>query len=991
MIDIKPRPLAGLLLNPFGRHARGLGYRDHHLSIRGRNAGVVHIERLAKAPVVEGWGFLRRLVVTLNDGTTFILKGVRRDEAVSFAWSLKTGWIDFNTARFEARREAIDEVVRTVDEFSNPTRYPSACLVAPILVQAKDLSSNLLSNLPLGILSADIQSRARKIREFAENAQGMRDEAISRYEARQIPKWRDFFDVFENNPLTPEQRISIVADEDATLVLAGAGSGKTSVITAKAGYLIEAGIRKSEEVLLLAYAKDAAKEMSDRIEEKCGNPLKAKTFHSLAYEIIGEVEGSKPALALHASDDKAFMALIRDILRELMQTTPDISRAIIDWFSYARLEEKSEWDFKTKHDYYLYVERMDLRTLKNDKVKSFEELMIANWLYTNGIAYEYEPLYEHKVSTQGHRDYCPDFRLTKSGVYIEHFGVRREMDKDGGYRLTTASYVDREKYLEQMEWKREIHSRHQTTLIETFSYQNQEERLLKALADSVMQYETIAPIPQETLFDRVVELNQVDSFVQLIGTFLRHYKGGGYRIRDCREKARALNLGNRARAFLAIFEPLYVEYQKRLEDRIDFEDMIIRAAEYVESGKYSSPFKHILVDEFQDISQGRGRLVKALKARHPDARIFAVGDDWQSIYRFAGSDINLMREFASEFGGIFDERTGIHRVVDLGRTFRSVDRIAHAARKFVLQNPAQLKKTVKPAGIAKAPALRVVSIFHRDTEGKLEQVIRSLADESDRQKKTSVLLLGRYRYLAPSALPRWKREHSHLDIGFKTIHSSKGLEADHVIVLNLSRGRTGFPSEIVDDPLLAMVSPEAEPFENAEERRVMYVALTRARHTVTLMASAMMQSVFIKELIEDPEYGVVSDMQQSIIPICSDCGGSMLPFPTKDGRIWYRCEHVYLCGFSVNPCSNCLRALPVKDDKTGMMVCSCDARYPACPECESGWLVEREGRYGRFLGCVNYPRCKGKGRISTIIDREDKIVRDREKIDMGVVRGRGVD
>ena len=965
MNDIKPRPLAALLLNPFGRHTRGLGYRDHRLSIRGRNAGVFHIERLAKAPAVEGRGFLRRLVVTLNDGTTFVLKGVRREEAASFVWSLKTGWIEFNTARFEAKREAIDEVVQAVDGFSDPVSYPSACLIAPILVQAKDLNLNLLSKLPLEILSADIQSRARKIQEFAENAVAMRDEAISRYEERQIPRWKDFFDVFEDHPLTPEQRISIIADEDATLVLAGAGSGKTSVITAKAGYLIEAGIRKQEELLLLAYAKDAANEMSDRIEEKCGSPLKAKTFHSLAYEIIGRVEGSKPALAAHATDDKAFLALIRDILRELVRTTPEVSRAIINWFSYARLEEKSEWDFKTKHDYYLYVEKVDMRALQGHKVRSFEELMIANWLYMNGIEYEYEPEYEYKISEQERRNYCPDFRLTKSGAYIEHFGVRREKDEDGNYRLTTASYINHEEYLKQMEWKRKTHSQYQTTLVETFSYQNQEGRLLKALTDGVTQYEIIAPRSPETLFDQVAELNQIDSFVQLIGTFLRHYKGGDHRMEDCLQKGEALNLGSRARAFLSIFGPLHAEYQRRLKDRIDFEDMITRAAEYVEYGKYATPFKHILVDEFQDISRGRGRLVRALKARHPDARIFAVGDDWQSIYRFAGSDINLMRNFASEFGGIFDEQSGIHRVVDLGRTFRSVDRIAHAAKRFILQNPAQLKKTVIPSGAAKTPALRVVSIFHRDTEQKLEQVIHSLASVSDRQKKTSVLLLGRYRHLSPSALPRLQREHSHLDIEFKTIHASKGLEADHVIVLNLSRGRTGFPSEVVDDPLLSLVSPEAEPFENAEERRVMYVALTRARHTVTLIASALMQSAFIKELVEDPEYGVVSDTQQQLKNhLCTECGGSMLPFPTKDGRIWYRCEHIYLCGFSMNACSNCLRALPVKDDKTGLMVCICGAKYPKCPGCEAGWLVEREGRYGRFLGCANYPRCKGKARVS---------------------------
>jgi DNA helicase-4 len=337
------------------------------------------------------------------------------------------------------------------------------------------------------------------------------------------------------------------------------------------------------------------------------------------------------------------MALIKEILRDLVHTVAEVSKSIIGWFSHARLEGKTEWDFKKKHDYYTYVEKMDLRTLQGEQVKSFEELMIANWLFENGIEYEYEPNYEHKVSEGGYRDYCPDFRLKNSGVYIEHFGVRQTKKSDGTYHLTTAPFVDREEYLESMAWKREVHSEHDTTLIETFSYEREDGRLLEALAEKIKPFETPNPRSRETLFDLVVEMNQADSFVQLIGTFLRHYKGGGYQLAECADKAGKMKLGRRASAFLSIFEPLYAEYQKRLDGRIDFEDMILRASHYVESKTYRSPFKHILVDEFQDISRSRGRLVKALKAQHDDARVFAVGDDWQSIYRFAGSDINLMR------------------------------------------------------------------------------------------------------------------------------------------------------------------------------------------------------------------------------------------------------------------------------------------------------------------------------------------------------------
>jgi len=325
-----------------------------------------------------------------------------------------------------------------------------------------------------------------------------------------------------------------------------------------------------------------------------------------------------------------------------------------------------------------------------------------------------------------------------------------------------------------MEWKRGVHQEHDTTIIETFSYEREDGNLLAELAEKIAPYEELSPRSADVLFDRIVELNQADSFVQLIGTFLKHYKGGGYHVSECAAKGEKLKLGKRAKAFLSIFEPVYAEYQRSLDGRIDFEDMILRASEYVESGKYISPFKHILVDEFQDISRSRARLVKALKAQHKDARVFAVGDDWQSIYRFAGSDINLMRNFGEEFGGTFNGETGVHRVVDLGRTFRSVDQIAHAAKRFVLQNPAQLDKTVVPAGVAESPAIQVVSTFKHDADHKLVAVLRAMPDLHEGTKRTSVLLLGRYRHLAPERLPQLRREFPHLDLIFKTIHSSKG-------------------------------------------------------------------------------------------------------------------------------------------------------------------------------------------------------------------------
>lgn len=248
---------------------------------------------------------------------------------------------------------------------------------------------------------------------------------------------------------------------------------------------MKAGIRRPDEILLLAFAKDAAAEMSKRVNDRSGVPIKAQTFHALAYGIIGKVEGSKPALAPQASDDLLFVNIIRQILMELFLKLTEVAKAVIQWFAHFLVESKTEWDFKTKHDFYKHMEQQDLRTLQGETVKSYEELQIANWLYENGIEYEYEPNYEHKVSTGGRRDYCPDFRLTESGVYVEHFGVRRQRMPDGNDRLFTAPFIDRDEYLRGMTWKRQVHAENQTTLIETYSYERQEGTLLSGLAEKL--------------------------------------------------------------------------------------------------------------------------------------------------------------------------------------------------------------------------------------------------------------------------------------------------------------------------------------------------------------------------------------------------------------------------------------------------------------------------------------------------------------------------
>lgn len=933
-------------INAFGNVKRHIPYSD--------------LAELVKIVKILGFTAIN---LRLKSGASIKIAGFKTAEAKKFIAATNEAFGQYILQRFKEAEIEIQTISDALAQLDQPQQYPSACLLNPLLIQTNKILEQLPTDIPEGILTSEQENILNSVIGFQENPQQKRNDAIKRFVESELREMQAFFDTIETNPLTPEQRLAVVTDEDATLVLAGAGSGKTSVIVAKAAYLAQRAIRQPKEILLMAFGKDAAAEMATRIKERSGAAVDALTFHALGNKIIREVEGQGPVLASYATDEAKFRTLLRDILMNDVAKRPGVGGPLLEWFSELYWPYKSEWDFDNQDEYYQWVETHELRTLNGDRVKSYEEWEISNWLYRNGIEFEYEPPYEHDLPADARGAYKPDFRLTESGVYIEHFGVRKSRGPDGSIRLTTAPHISQERYLEDMAWKRKLHRDNGTILIETFSYERVEGRLLSSLREKLAPFVKLKPRPQNQIFDALSEMGLVDGFTQTLITFLRHFKSSRSSIEQCHSRAEGIGDIARCRAFLMIFEMLLEAYQKHLGDQIDFEDMINLATDHVESGRYQSPYRHLLVDEFQDISEGRARLLRALKAQHSDTRIFAVGDDWQSIFRFAGSDIHLMRDFGKEFGGRFGNESGVHSTVDLGRTFRSVDKIALPARRFVLQNPSQINKGVITATTTDAPSI-MVAYFDRGQDDvairlALIQLSNSAADGA------RVLLLGRYNYLKPNNLKALALEFSKLSLRFMTAHGSKGLEADHVIILRATSDKMGFPSEIVDDPLLNLVLPRPEIFDHAEERRLFYVALTRARKTVTILSDREKPSVFVRELLSHPEYETIEVNEPGIAERrCDVCGGRMLQQVGKDGRLYYSCEHRSLCGEIMWPCNACGKDLPIKSNADPkILICKCGAEYPACPECSGGWLVERSSKYGKFKGCVKYPACKGKQRI----------------------------
>ena len=880
-----------------------------------------------------------------TSGSAYV-SGLPRTEAAALADAVETARCEWWRRTLATQLETFRSAHGRLTELADPSGYVTADALRKLEAEVRTVAATVPGRWPEALSDTPEVRMLLDIQKFLEAPDDARAKANEAFVGNELARSRDLFDRIEARPLTEEQRRAVVIDERRNLVVAAAGSGKTSVIMAKAAWLLRKGYRNPSELLLLAFARDARKEMEERMDKRLGaaiaRDVTVRTFHSLGMAIVGEAEGKRPALAASAENDRTLFDLLKGIVADLV-ADPELSATLDEWFQERFAPYRSQEEFKNWGEYHDYIRKFDIRSLKGETVRSFEECEIANFLYLQGITYEYEPSYEHDLATAEKRQYKPDFRLPEHGIYIEHFGI----DAAGN----TAPFVDRAQYWLEMQWKRRVHAEHGTVLVETFSHEQADGRLLRNLTEKLEAHAvTFSPIPREKLFAALDRQGRIDPFTRLVATFLQHFKGSRLSLDDIAERTRAHPDRKRAEAFLPVFREIFKRYEEALADagEIDFHDMINRATDLVKEGRYRSPFGYVLVDEFQDISPSRARLLKALLDSSPGAQLFAVGDDWQAIYRFGGSDIAVMREFGSHFGAF--ER------IDLSTTFRCADRIAAVATEFVLRNRAQIRKTVRTTRKAERPAVFVGLPGHQELS-LLNEALDRIAEDARRHPGTSeVLVLGRYRHRRPRNLNALPKQYPGLRFTWMTVHRSKGLEADYAVVLGLGSGKHGFPAEIADDPLLDLVlaAPEAHP--NAEERRLLYVAITRARRQVFLLADGA-PSEFVTELIGDgydvevfgrPPEGDVS---------CPRCARGRLERRenARSGGVFYGCSNFPLCEHTAPACPRCGTGLPVRSGHA-YRCRDCSATIEACPKCD-GWLNTRMGKYGRFLGCSNFPDC----------------------------------
>lgn len=478
----------------------------------------------------------------------------------------------------------------------------------------------------------------------------------------ELENYKSFFDNHDGMSLTGSQRRSIVVDEANNLAVAGAGTGKTLTLMSKIGYLLEKKLAKPDEILVLAYARKTKEELEERVTRLYGIDVEVHTFNSFGLEVIEKSTCSKPLVSELSHHDELLRSTLEGFLKARMKNL-EFTNTLNNYILYYLDLVKNDLDFTKKEEYEEYPKKIQMLSLRGEMVKNLAELELANFLYANGVNYEYEKEYISYTLSETRRMFTSDFYLLDYKIWIEHIDIDRNCE--------TPPKVDRWDYLDSWYLKRKTHEENSTELLETYGYQHSEGTLLNNLIPQLeVRGVRFNKIPEEQLFERLKSLGEVSQFIVLLGRFLRLYKSSTNDIQMLRRVAGYYPYANRYNAFLDIFEPVLNDYQDLLTEsgRIDFDDMIKNATVHVKNGGYTSHFKYILVDEFQDISQSQYRLLKALLDQDWKTKTFCVGDDSQSINRFNGSDPFILRNFGKYFTP--------NEINVLNETFRLNERIA---------------------------------------------------------------------------------------------------------------------------------------------------------------------------------------------------------------------------------------------------------------------------------------------------------------------------
>lgn len=620
------------------------------------------------------WG---ELEFELPDSRVVRLHGTEWQDTQDFYRYMMKSWLSWSEEMGQISAGVLQQQADAIQLLTTRDRWFSRKDLARLQQDIRQA----FAALPLPLARLDEFASCRDLYhlclQWLERGEQQRGSANQAWMTQTLAQQQAFFDQVETSPLNSSQCQAVINGEDAVLVLAGAGSGKTSVLVARAAWLLHRGEASPQQILLLAFGRQAAEEMNERIHSRLhARDIQAKTFHALALHIIQQCSRNVPAISELETNGARRREFLIQHWRQQCAEKKTQAKGWRQW-----LTDELEWELP-EGDFW-----------QDDALASRLAGRLERWL----------------------------------GLMRMHGGTQAEM---------------------------------------------------AALADDERQ-----------------------------ALFLQR---------------------------LRLMGPLLKAWKKALKEEgaVDFSGLIHQAVNLLDKGRFVSPWKHILVDEFQDISPQRAQLLAALRRQNSETCLFAVGDDWQAIYRFSGAELALTTAFEQHFG------VGAQCILDT--TYRFNRRIGEVANQFIQQNPYQLKKALN--SLRDGNKKSVVLLPDSQLEALLDKMSGYVKPDE------RILLLARYHHLKPDLLQKAATRWPHLNIDFMTIHASKGQQAEVVIVLGLQEGRDGFPAVSRESLLEDILLPAPENFPDAEERRLLYVAITRAKHQAWLLYDRDNPSVFVEQL-----------------------------------------------------------------------------------------------------------------------------------------------
>ena len=683
----------------------------------------------------------------------------------------------------------------------------------------------------------------------------------------------DFFDgsaYHNHNKFNEEQTTAILTNDYNNLIVAGPGAGKTRVLTSRVAFFAKRKDVPQERILVLAYNNSIAKEVSERLLERFGlDNVDVCTFHSLGNRILRNAGHITSRNAVESHGDW----ILTEICSKLLNTNNEFRTHFQHYLNLWAARNAVTRDDRHIDEQLKEKELESYTAIDGTAVKTLAERDIANFFINYGIRYEYEKEVDwcDEDETELNRTYCPDFYLPDFDVYIEHWSVSEDGTTPSFYTVEAS-----ETYKMNMSWKLEQFEKHEKILWETNHTLYKRGKLQEELMTRLSGLVELEQVSYDELLDKAgLDTNEVDVVSNTIIAAVKTSKVYGFSPSSLAEKMRDQDSKNRqasrdAEFILDLVVPVFRLYEESLREnnKIDFEDMINKALGVLENLKDGAhenipidPFDLILVDEFQDISFQRLKFLDNLQRINPGSRLFCVGDDWQAIYGFAGSSAQYMIDFDKYFPS--------PARVDLVQNYRNPTEILDFASDVIKKCKAKLVKKLIPRKIPELENPISNLVFHRiptndefvfrrkQNEVVIEYIRKLLRNGVE---PSEIMILSRFKFGFADLKEKCQKA-SDIQVGlrkeggsvkagiqFMSIHKSKGLEADYVLLLNVFEGRFGFPPEFTNKIDLQIINPDL-PERLDEERRLLFVATTRAKKQCTVFTMNRKESSFLQDNI----------------------------------------------------------------------------------------------------------------------------------------------